>query len=242
MKKIPALLLSICFSLLCSPVLAERINIATASSLRVLVEELGLEFQKLNPDAQFVISSASSGTLTLQIQQGAPFHLFFAASEEYVKFAKPISYANFGEAQLVVAAYEKFIAIEAIQNKKIAIANPATAPFGEAAWKLLDKHHLLEKNKIIRANNAQLALQLLERRMVDVAMVSSVQLVNTDFELLTGVGQGLNQQLALLKQTPSTKEFYDFVLSGQANTVLKNNGFSLIKTDHYKPERDLGDE
>ena len=60
----------------------EPLRIAAASNLRFVLEELHAEFEK-ETNINVEMSAASSGKLTAQIQNGAPFDVFLSADKKY---------------------------------------------------------------------------------------------------------------------------------------------------------------
>ena len=68
-----------------APLWAESGNIliATASSMKLVFEELARDFQRHHPGIKVKISSGSSGNFFSQIKHGAPFDIFFSADMDY---------------------------------------------------------------------------------------------------------------------------------------------------------------
>lgn len=97
MKKILILLLITCASLF-----AQKINIAVAANVSYAIDDLIKEFNKTNPNTKVVVTLGSSGKLTAQIKNGAPFDVFMSANMKYpdalykdkIAMTKPIVYAQ----------------------------------------------------------------------------------------------------------------------------------------------------
>src|SRR3989339_588213 len=64
---------------------AEKITIAAASDLKFALDEISALFIKKNPGQKIDIIYGSSGKAFTQIQQGAPFDLYFSADINYPK-------------------------------------------------------------------------------------------------------------------------------------------------------------
>jgi len=77
--KLAKLFLLTCFTLLSISAQAEKITIAAASDLKFAIDEIVSTFKQANPDDQIDVAYGSSGNFNTQIQQGAPFDLFFSA-------------------------------------------------------------------------------------------------------------------------------------------------------------------
>ncbi len=123
----------------------------------------------------------SSGTLYTQITNGAPYDIFLSADEEKPErlfsdglVEKPFTYA---EGQIVLWSAKKDFCsskdwIPALKNeniKKIAIANPETAPYGMAAIKALQKTGLYDilKPKLVNSQDIAQAFQYASTEAVD---------------------------------------------------------------------------
>ena len=128
---------------------AEEITIAAASNLNFAFREITTEYEKASGD-QVRLTFGSSGNFYAQIQNGAPFDLFFSADIEYPKkledagLTVPGSLYQYAIGRIVLwTGHESRIdvtkGIEALRGptiKKVAIANPKHAPYGRAAvWK-----------------------------------------------------------------------------------------------------------
>jgi molybdate transport system substrate-binding protein len=134
--------------ILCSSVLAssQEINIAAASDLQFIFKEVAGRFERESGTA-VKLSFGSSGNFFSQIQNGAPFDLFFSADIEYPQklesggFAEPGTLYQYARGMIVLwVANESTIdireglkALSDSRVKKVAIANPAHAPYGRAA-------------------------------------------------------------------------------------------------------------
>jgi molybdate transport system substrate-binding protein len=133
-----------CFSFLN----AGSINIAVAANVSYAIDELVADFQSKNPSIKVYTTIGSSGKLTAQIRNGAPYDIFLSANMLYPKSLykdklsdkEAVVYA-LGSLSIVSQKARDFTDIEALlQNKnikRIAIANPKTAPYGIATKEAL---------------------------------------------------------------------------------------------------------
>ena len=127
---------------------SSQITIATAANVQFAMNELKDEFKK-ETGINTVVIIGSSGQITAQIKQGAPYDVFISADMKYPlnlfknKFAvdSPKIYAL---GSLVIWTRNKSIKLENNLSelsrdkiKKIASANPKTAPYGEATIEAL---------------------------------------------------------------------------------------------------------
>ena len=125
--------------LLSSSLLANSINLALAANVSYAIEKLILEFNKKHPNIKVQVTLGSSGKLTAQIKNGAPYDLFMSANMKYpinlyenkLSLTKPLIYAR-GSLAIFSHKDRNFVEEISIVAKKsiekIAIANPKTAP------------------------------------------------------------------------------------------------------------------
>ncbi|HUL32292.1 MAG TPA: molybdate ABC transporter substrate-binding protein [Candidatus Eisenbacteria bacterium] len=166
----PILFLAICSA----PSLhAQTLRIAAASDLQFVLPELAAHYEK-QTGAHVALSFGSSGNFFAQIQNGAPFDLFFSADLAYpqklaeLHFADPASLHVYAVGRLVLwlppdsplnpADGLKTLLDPRIQ--KIAIANPEHAPYGRAAVAALKRAGLygqLEPKLVLGENISQAA-------------------------------------------------------------------------------------
>ena len=137
----------------------QKLMIATAASLRLPLIELTKEFTK-ESGIECEIVVASSGKLSAQIQAGAPYDVFISANMKYPDHlyekgfsAKP---KVIGYGKLILwssndSIYPSFELLLKETVHHVALANPKTAPYGEAAVEVLRHYNLfgLIKEKLV---------------------------------------------------------------------------------------------
>jgi molybdate transport system substrate-binding protein len=124
------------------------LTVAAAANLKPAAEALARAFEAHRPGVKVALTYGASGTFFAQIQNGAPFDLFLSADREYPdrivaeKLAASADERVYAFGKLVVWAppgsgvdLEKrgLAALADPAVKRIAMANPAVAPFGRAA-------------------------------------------------------------------------------------------------------------
>ena len=185
---------------------SNNLSIATASNFRPVLEQLSEAFsQQYNNEEknyQINISSASSGIIYAQLLQGAPFQLFFSANASYPE--KLVDSGHGVVETLTTYAIGKLILVsrnkddgsegqDLIENnetpgqilskaKRIAIANPRTAPYGMAAMEILESKGNAEafRSKLVVGNNIAQAWQFFHSGHADVAIVSASLLASSE--------------------------------------------------------------
>jgi len=254
MKKLRKLILLIMIAPLlltgCSnsrPDSQNQITVAAAADLYNAFTELAKLFEQ-KTGSRVQLSFGSTGQLFRQIEHGAPFDLFAAASVDFIDRLEAQGliipetkrlYAQ-GRITLWQRKDSQFVAtkLEDLLNpkiKRIAIANPEHAPYGQAAQQALQSVEIWDKvqSKIIYGENIRQTLQFAETGNADVAIValSISDSPGGRFTLIDAdLHSPINQALAVLKATKNeslARQFAEFINSQEGRAVMKRYGFVL---------------
>jgi len=231
---------------------AGAINIAVAANVSYAIEDLKKEFNKLYPDTKVKVTLGSSGKLTAQIKHGAPYDIFMAANMHYpnslydekVAITQPIVYAKGGLALLSNNQRSFKHGITLLKSKlikRVAIANPKTAPYGKATIEALKNSKIYDdlKDKIIYGESISQTVSY-TRMAADVGIIAksslysskmkqfvkNVHWVEVDPKLYTPIDQGI-VILKQAKENSEAKAFFDFILSNKAQKIFKEYGYIL---------------
>lgn len=227
-----------------APTAASELLIAAAADLAFAFREIAPAFQRERGVAVRV-SLGSSGNLAQQIQHGAPFDAFFSANRGYVETlraagaVRPESLRPYARGILVVAGQAEGPPPATLRDlagdrvRRVAIANPAHAPYGMAAREALQGAGLWERvrPKLVYGESIGQAQQFLRTGSVDAALLAlSVAMVP---ELRhVAVDQALYRPLiqwaavtAASRQPAAAAAFIDFVAGPAGRSVLDRFGF-----------------
>lgn len=226
---------------------ASEIKIAAASNLRYVLPILSIKFEQ-QTGHHINVSYAASGTLTTQIQHGAPFELFFSAAPSYISRLSQDGFnggdaIDFARAQMVLfASADSLLNVDsdlegiqkALENgdlRKIAIANPVHAPYGQAAQTLLEKAGIWQKIQphLLIAENASQTLQFALSSQVDAGFVPYSYMLQPQIPSkgrYVILNESLPQQAVLIRgASTAAKQFLDFIQTEQAKTIFRSQGF-----------------
>lgn len=255
--------------LFCHSALTDTLSIATASNFRPVLEQLSQTFsEQQNTDGkshQINISSASSGVLYAQILQGAPFQLFFSANQSYPEklvdsgHGESETLATYAIGKLIlVSRYDATSPKEANPNelllkaKRIAIANPRTAPYGIAAMEAIKSLGAAKEAqfKLVVGNNIAQAWQFFHSGNADVTIVAASLAYLAESAAVKEQQQGLvaidlssylkhpvrQSRVAIKPVSLLAQQFLDFMNTPVAEKIIIDGGYLLpIKGKDINP-------
>lgn len=231
---------------------AGTITIAVAANVSYAMEELVAQFQASHPETTVQTILGSSGKLTAQIRNGAPYALFMAANmaypealhEDAIAVTEPKVYARGGLAFLSATARDfnaGFGVLNQENIKKIAIANPKTAPYGVAAVEAMKNAGVYDavKSKLVYGESISQTVAYAVGA-TDIGLVNASAMISdkmthykegihwalVDPAMYTPIDQGI-VVLEYGAQNPEVKAFYDFILGQKARAILARYGYLL---------------
>jgi len=235
-----------------STVYSQVLSIAVAANVSYAMPALEKEFLSLYPNIQIRTILGSSGKLTAQIQNSAPYDIFLSANMRYpnalyknkIAITKPLIYAQ-GTLAILSPNQRGFKhGIKLLKSKlvkRIAVANPKTAPYGVATFEALEKIGIVSdiKNKIIYGESISQTVSYTQL-VADVGIVAksslfsprlkkyheNVHWVEVDKTLYTPINQGV-VLLKHAKENKHAKLFYDFLFSNKGKNILKQYGYTI---------------
>jgi molybdate transport system substrate-binding protein len=220
--------------------------VAAAADLVFAFREIAPIFEKEH-QAKVTLTFGSTGQLAQQIQHGAPVDAFFAANVAFVDDlrAKGAILSNsvepYAQGQIVLAIQRSRPTLSTLRDltrddvKRVAIANPAHAPYGMAAREALVSAGVWAQvePKLVYGENIRQALQFLQTGNVDaailalsVAQVPDVQYTRIDPGLYTPLVQAA-AVTARSRHPDLARAFIRFVNGPQGRPIMKRFGFVL---------------
>jgi molybdate transport system substrate-binding protein len=226
------------------------VNVAAASNLKFVLEELKTAFIKKNPNTKVQLTFGSSGMLAQQIINGANFDLFMSADNDYpVKIiehhlhsGKMETYA-FGKLVIYSTTIDvKRLGIKSLRDKsvkKIAIANPATATYGNRAVEVLQHENIYEllKPKLVIGENISQCSQFIFSGNVELGFTALSLALSEDMKqkgnyyiVPNRYYKPIEQACVLIKAPtpdPAAVLFQKYILSAAAKVIWKKHGYGV---------------
>ena len=243
MKRI-IILIAICAALSAQ---AQSVKIAAAANLRFVFDEIKASYIVSNPGANVTATFGSSGVLLQQILNGAEYDIFMAADNTFPAKLKEQGAAS---GQIKTYALGKLVlwsntldlskGLEVLNDpavKRIAIAKPELAPYGDRAIECLKSAGLYDKvkDKIIYADNISQAAQFAQTGNAEVSILAMSLVLTPDMKgssylIDPKLYKPVEQAMVLVKSwktNPDGAKFMKFVLSDHCRPIFEKNGYTV---------------
>lgn len=235
-----------------SSALAGEVSITAASDLQYAMKDISRAFETRHPGNRVRMVFGSSGKAFAQIENGAPYDMYFSADIEYPQklrrsgtaISDPRPYAI---GRIVLWATKKsgidvFRGIDALHDPrigKIAIANPLHAPYGRIGKEVLEHYGVYDRmsGKLVLGENIQQTAQFVHSGAADVGLVAyslalAPALANEGafFLIPASAHREIMQGYVLLKPSAGNSTaalFTAFIESPAARAIFRKYGFKL---------------
>ncbi len=228
----------------------KKVTVAVAANMQYAMNELKAKFEK-ETGIKVEVIIGSSGKFTQQIQEGAPFDVFISADTKYPQTLwqskltadTPKVYAN-GVLVLWTARNdlkpEVSLQLLLMDNvKKIAIANPKTAPYGIAAEEALKHYNLYNtlQKKLVYGESITQTNQFIMSQSADIGFTAKSAVLSDEMrgqgswvEVAHNAYSPIEQAAVMLKHGAETnkeasEKFYSYLYSSEAKKVYKKFGY-----------------
>ena len=237
-------------ALLSAGLYAGTVTVAVAANASYAMGELIRAFQKSRPDTKFRTIVGSSGKLTAQIRHGAPYQIFLSADMDYPRalyrsgeaIEPPRTYARGALALFAPKARDLSRGLTLLEDpsiRRIAVANPRTAPYGRAAKEALEHAGLWQRLKerfVYGESVAQTVAYAL--RAADAGLIAKSALYSPKLrsfeegrhwvEVDPSLYRPIEQGVVLLRPGAGDREaraFYEYLLSPEAREIFRRYGY-----------------
>jgi molybdate transport system substrate-binding protein len=232
---------------------AGEITVAAAADLNFAFKDLAAEYEQITGD-QVKLSFGSSGNFFLLISTGARFDLFFSANTAYPKKlveagrADPKSLYSYATGRIVLWVPKgspidvRYMGMKALQHssvKKIAIANPKQAPYGQSAVAAMEHYKIYDavKNKLLLGENIVQTAHFVQSGSAEIGVLAMslavspvIKPLGNFYEVPQEAYPAIEQGAVILKSAKNPKgaqDFLEFVKGPVGAAVLKRYGFLL---------------
>ena len=235
---------------LCSQSFADTTIVAVASNFTKPMNEIASAFEKATGHTAR-LSFGSTGKFVTQIENGAPFEVFFSADETGPAKLESDGFAVNGSRR--VYALGKLVLWSATPGliddqgqvlktgsfKHLAIADPKLAPYGAAAVDFMQNQHLLDKIEplLVLGENITQTQQFINTGNAELGFVALSQVIDHG-KIASGSGwiipsdqhKPIKQAMVLLnlgKDNPAALALVEFLKSDSALSIIKQYGYQL---------------
>lgn len=235
-----------------SPIAARsaELTVAAAADLQPALEEIAALFRVSHSGDKISVVYGSSGKLFTQIREGAPFDVFFSADIGYAKSLRAEGEAAtdpelYAIGRIAIWSFDRDMSkasLEALTDpaiRRVAIANPAHAPYGKRAEEALRAAGLWDKvrDKLVFGENVAQAMQFVRSGAADAGIVSLSLLAGRPavgrygYSLIPDALHARLEQAFVITgrgaESPLARDFTRFMKTEAARQVMIRYGFVL---------------
>jgi molybdate transport system substrate-binding protein len=230
---------------------AQGLTVAAASDLQAALPAIAAQFEK-DTGRKVSLTFGSSGNFFTQLQNGAPFDVFLSADVDYPRRLESAGLTERGtlieyaRGHIVVwtrrdSAVDISRGLQALTDsrvRRIAIANPEHAPYGQAAVAALKGSGIYEtvKGKFVTGENISQAAQFAQSGSADVGLIAlslaltpalkdSGRFVEVPDALYPPIEQAA-VVIAASRQKPVARQFVDALKTPAVMRILQTYGFA----------------
>jgi len=231
---------------------AQEITVAAAADLQFAMQEVGTRFQQESGKTVKLIYG-SSGNFAQQLQNGAPFDMFFSANLDYPRqleaagLTVPGTFYQYAIGKIVVwvpndSKLDLSSGLKALLNpsiKKIAIANPQHAPYGKAAVAAMQKENIYDqvKDKFVLGENISQTASFVASGSAEVGIIALSLALSPNIkdkgryaEVVAGDYPAIEQACVIMRSSKNkdiAQQFLKFIQSPPIRELFKKYGFAI---------------
>jgi molybdate transport system substrate-binding protein len=228
----------------------DALTIAAASDLQTVFPELASRFER-DTGIRITVAFGSSGSFFAQVQNGAPFDVFFSADIDYPRRLGASGHADaatlfeYATGRIVLwtrkdSGIDVTRGLSVLQDtrvRRIAIANPNVAPYGRAAVAALRnaKTYDAVQGKIVLGENIAQTAQLADSGNADVAILAhslalgrALSASGVSFDIPSSAHPPIEQAaivVAASTHKEAARRFLTYLRGPDAQAILRRFGF-----------------
>lgn len=240
----------VCILLIATSAQAEKITIAAAADLKFAMNEIIAGFKKDHTGKDVEVIYGSSGKFHAQIQQGAPYDLFFSAD---IAFPRELAKKGFAFSDVKPYAIGRIVlwstqldaarmtlaSLTSPKIARIAIANPKHAPYGKRAEEALRKLGLWDtvQSKLVFGDNIAHTAQFVQTGNAQAGIIALSLALNPElakkgsyYLIPDTLHEPLEQGFIITKSAankPLAKLFTAYMATKDVRSIMRKYGFVL---------------
>jgi molybdate transport system substrate-binding protein len=245
MRRLRPIALALAALLAPAAAFAADLQVAVAANFTEPASEIARAFKAATGHTA-VLSFGSSGQFYAQISHGAPFDVFLSADADRPQAAERaglgVAGTRFTYAVGRLALYSKTpglvdghgAVLRSGRFRKLAIADPAAAPYGAAAVQILTKLGVynVARSKIVTGSSIAQAFQFVDTGAADLGFVAYSQVIRlhggSRWLVPAADHAPIEQQAILLepgRDNPAARAFLTFLKGPQASALIRKYGY-----------------
>ena len=231
---------------------AQEITVAAAADLQFVMQDVAARFQKETGKSVKLVYG-SSGNFFQQLQNGAPFDMFFSANTDYpaklesAGLTEPGTMYPYAVGKIVIwvpnaSKLDLGGGLKALLDpsiQKIAVANPQHAPYGQAAVAAMKTEHVYDQvaGKLVLGENISQTASFVVSGAADVGIVALSLALSPNMKdkgryvEIPGADYAPIQQACVIlkssKQKETAKAFLEFLKQPAVAAIFRTYGFAL---------------
>ena len=235
--------------LISTAAVADTLKVAVASNFADTLHQLADRFDAKTGNT-VLVSSGSTGKLYTQIANGAPFDIFMAADEKRPDLLLKKGLADTSHASVYAQGKLVFVSnipptgecrsvMSDARVKRLAIANPKTAPYGAAAQQVMQHLGIWDKvqSKLVQGENIAQTLQFVDSTSANAGFVAKSMLLADnkfkaacEWDIPGDLYNPINQKMVILSKSKDKAvvlAFWKYMQSPEAAVVIRDSGYDV---------------
>lgn len=229
-----------------------ELTVSAAISLKDALDEAKQLYTSENPSVSVALNYGASGTLQIQIEQGAPVDIFLSAAPKQMDALDTKGLLLEGTRKnlllnevILVVPKDSTISITSFQGlakpevKRVALGEPATVPAGQYAKEVLTSLGIYDavNSKAILAKDVRQVLTYVETGNVDAGIVYATDALSSG-KVKVAVTAPANSHAPVIypaavirasKNPAAARQFLDFLSGPRGGAIFQKYGFTLAK-------------
>ena len=213
---------------------ADPLRVAVAANFLTTAEQIAEAFEGTEGEVQLI--SGSTGALYLQITQGAPFDVFLSADslrpERLVEqgIGSDLQVYALGRLALIAANGQPEPEMLTRTGLRVTLANPETAPYGQAAMEVLGHLSSAQQHILVKGNSVAQAFAFVASGNADLGLVAYAQVLTQGrphWQVPQEMHSPIVQAAVRLSDHEQVESFMIFLASETTRRIISAAGYEV---------------